>query len=256
MSEKIELFKELQTKVDQMTSHYEDVIEVHFIAKLKNKSKLEFNYDEEVNKRLLKGKTIYKPISTFNSVIDMIAALTTITILILTCVFLLNGTTLQNTFITNALSIWIAFFTFSSVYHLFNRNSYSKNILFLIRQSLLICSILVTALASLTLYDATFISYFVLGIFAAIAIFFTVINTNGSISASNAVLGLMSIFLFSFVDGDKYLLSLSIIILIAAIVPVLANKRKSEQIRKTKTNGIFNLSVVIMFTLVVFQILG
>lgn len=256
MGEKRELFNELKEKVDQMVNHSDDVVEVHFIAKLKNKSKLEFNYDEEVEKRLLKGKTIYKPISVFNSIIDMLASIASITFLVLACVFFLNGTGLQNTFITNSFAFWIAYFVFSSVYHLFNRNNYSKNVLFAIKQYLLILSFSVTAFCSLAIYSGPFLSYFAIGIFAAVSIFFTAINTKGGQDASNVVLAIMSFLPLSFVEEDIFLTILVMLMIITAIVPVFFGKNKKDRVSRAKTNGTFAIAVVSLLFVMIGQHLG
>lgn len=142
MKELETVFREFQSQVEEISQHAQQVQDLVFRARLKNGTSFRFTYDAE---RFAKqqGERIHAhPLSVFNGILDIVAALLAITFLI---VQLSIG--FDNLFLLLCYASFILTFSLSSLYHFFEPDTRSHFVFLNLRE--------ITKLLSLFLVNIT-----------------------------------------------------------------------------------------------------
>ncbi|NCC90247.1 MAG: hypothetical protein EOM01_07860 [Spirochaetia bacterium] len=123
------VFKEFQNQVEEISSHAQQVQDLVFRAHLKNGTSFRFTYDAE---RFAKqqGERIHAhPLSVFNGILDIVAALLAITLLVVQL-----SLDFENIFLLLCFASFILTFSLSSLFHFFEPDTRSHLVFLNLRE--------------------------------------------------------------------------------------------------------------------------
>ena len=103
-----ELFEDFRTQVNEIANHAGQVSKLKFSAQLKNGTSFRFHYDADT---FGKEKKLYKPLSAYNAIIDIIGSAVTIAMMVMH---------ISNLFWVLACIFAFTFFIANAVMHLFD----------------------------------------------------------------------------------------------------------------------------------------
>lgn len=129
MKELETVFKEFQSQVEEISQHSQQVQDLVFRAHLKNGTSFRFTYDAE---RFAKqqGERIHAhPLSIFNGILDIVAALLAITLLVVQI-----SLDFENLFLLLSYSSFILTFSLSSLFHFFEPDTRSHFVFLNLRE--------------------------------------------------------------------------------------------------------------------------
>lgn len=254
MDELTDIFADFQKQVKEIADHAPQVHKIDFSAKLKNGTSFNFNFNSDTFNKQPRGERNYRPSSVFNAVIDIIGASGAIFLLVYLIVTMERY---QKSYALSAVwsiltfSFFIAFFTISCIYHLFDRESAVKPVFYSVSESLKIVTLASVNICYVMLVNPDKLIPSVLGTLgiAAASFLFLSMGTHGSLRASLAFTTLLP---FVSLLGKVNLLTVSTATLLAlwSLINLLA--KPSEKVR---TNAVFAIMGMIALALNCFLVL-
>ena len=186
------VFSNFKTQVQEIATHAEQVQKLTFKAELKNGTAFHFNYNADT----FGPQKSYHPISIFNGILDIVSASVVIWLLVS---FTLRMQATEHIVLTLifALSLMVAVFIFSALFHFMSREKRSSLVFANLKE---ICKILSLALINLS-----------------VAVFFDSSKLQVIQSLSLVLVALSLLFLLGRTE-----LSLRVSLVIAALLPFVA----------------------------------
>ncbi|AEV28160.1 putative membrane protein, hemolysin III [Sphaerochaeta pleomorpha str. Grapes] len=254
MDELTNVFADFQKQVKEISDHAPQVHKIEFSAKLKNGTSFNFNFNSDTFNRQPRSERNYKPVSVFNAIVDIIGASGAIFLLVY---LIITIETYHPTFGSSAIwsilafSFFIAFFTISSVYHLFDKDSPVQPVFYSVSESLKIVTLASVNICYVLLVNPEKFIPAVLGTLglAAASFLFLSIGTHGGLRASLAFTTLLP---FVSLLGKITLLSVSTAILLALWSLINLLVKPSQKVR---TNTVFAIMGMISLALNCFLVL-
>lgn len=254
--ERGQLFDDFKGRVDEIMEHQDEISVLRFDARLKNGTRFSFDYDSERFEKAARadGQPRHRhPVSVFNAVLDIIAAMVAMNLMIVAgarahgisdgayaCLLL--------TFIS-----FFAMFTVSAVYHLFDEgHARTVRVLYSVRMALLaICVMLLADSMCLIGTQGSMLTFPVQLFLAALSVFLTSLSTKGGSRAASLMTSIAYLVSCAFVDLDVGTITVIALGTLSGMVPALVPS-SSTRMRAAGTTGLFHLVTLIAF----FQMAG
>lgn len=250
MEDKKAMMASIKERIDEIFSHSEEISELHFDARIQNGTRFQFNYNAEEFAHSGKDRVKKYRISTLNAVIDIIGATLCVALLVLACVNCLKGEAASDAFVIMTFCCFLAFFTESSVYHLFNENhARAIRTLFIVRHALLTLSLMAMTCALSLRVKSGNISYLLSFFVVALSIFFSFLDTKLSNYLANLSHILFPLLMLLFIPFSYQILCLASMLILSALASSLLPGVKNSVIRASKSNGIFLIMSLFLFYL-------
>ncbi len=241
--EKRELFEDFRARIDEIVQHSDEVETLHFSARLRNGTNFSFSFDADrfERDRMNPDGGRLRPVSVFNSVVDMIGAAIALPLMI---VNIASGS--SSAFQVLTFTAFFVFFAASAVYHLFDTGmTRTLKVLAAVRTGLLSLSLcLMYTGLSVSRGSGIYIPFTVMLLLAALCIFLTSLATRTAARAAGLVQALIALSALIFMtDRDVNAVMTVALGAAGALIGVFAPEGRHN----VRTLGIFFLVALVSF---------